>query len=153
MTRPLFGGRIASVYKFVISVMYLRGRLITFCSILFVALGVMALIVVNSVMGGFQKEFKARLRGTLSHMTITIRRSEDYAQVARMVQDTKYIEYVAPRKEGLVLIASRGEIQGCKGVGIDPKREYRVGQLADYLLTPHRKLKEDFMQLIERKGS
>jgi len=140
------------VYKFVISLMYLRGRLITFCSILFVALGVMALIVVNSVMGGFQKEFKARLRGTLSHMTISIRRAEDYPQIARMVQQTEFVDKIAPRKEGLVLVASRGEIQGCRVLGIDPQREYQVGQLAEYLLTPHRELKEHFMQLVERKG-
>ncbi len=140
------------MYKLIISLKYLKGRLITVCSILFVALGVMALIVVNSVMGGFQKEFKARLRGTLSHMTVSIRRPGDYDRVAQIIGGSGHVAAVAPRKEGLVLVASQGEIQGCKVLGIDPTQEYKVGQLKKYLMTPYRELKDHFMQLVERKG-
>ncbi len=139
------------MYKLVISLKYLRGRLITMCSILFVATGVMALIVVNSVMGGFQKEFKARLRGTLSHMTVRLSSAQEYDHYAKIVAATEHVAAVAPHKEGFVLLAWQGIVQPCKVLGIDPEKEYEVSNLKNYLMTPVRDLREDLLQVVERR--
>jgi lipoprotein-releasing system permease protein len=64
-------------YEFFISLRYLRGKrkqifisVITLLSILGIALGVMALIVVISVMNGFSEDLKDKILGTTSHIVL-----------------------------------------------------------------------------------
>lgn len=137
------------MYKLLISLKYLRGRIITGFAILFVALGVMTLIVVNSVMTGFQKEFKARLRGTLSHMTVRLESPKDYPEWAEIIRGTEHVAAVAPRKEGLVLMAWHGRVEGCKVLGVDPAAEYEVSEFRSYLMTPYRDFKDRLQRVSE----
>lgn len=58
------------MYKLLLSSRYLRTRYIALASIISVTLGVATLIVVNSVMTGFQAEMYARLHGILSDIVI-----------------------------------------------------------------------------------
>ncbi|MBX3460004.1 MAG: ABC transporter permease [Planctomycetes bacterium] len=53
-----------------VSLRYLRRRVMSMLSVLGVMLGVWALIAVNSVMTGFQKDFREQMRGSLSHVLV-----------------------------------------------------------------------------------
>lgn len=53
-----------------VSLRYLRRRVMSLLSVFGVGLGVCALILVNSVMQGFQKDFREQMRGSLSHVLV-----------------------------------------------------------------------------------
>ena len=59
------------MYKLFISLKYLRRRIITYIAIAGVSVGVMVLVIVLSVMGGFQREFHEKIRGTMADVIIT----------------------------------------------------------------------------------
>lgn len=139
------------MYKIVVALRYLRVRLLTAFSILFVTLGVGGLIVINAVMTGFQKEFKERVRGTLSHLTVRLDDPEQYDKVAATVAKHPDVVAVAPRKEGLVLLAYHDEVIPCTILGVDPPRQFEVGELASYLLTSSKMLREDMLRTFERR--
>jgi ABC-type lipoprotein release transport system permease subunit len=53
-----------------VSLRYLRRRVISLLSVFGISLGVLVLIVVNSVMTGFTREFREQMRGSLSHVLV-----------------------------------------------------------------------------------
>ncbi len=53
-----------------VSLRYLRKRVISLLSVAGIAVGVWLLILVNSVMSGFQADFKEQVRGSLSHLLV-----------------------------------------------------------------------------------
>lgn len=53
-----------------VSLRYLRKRVISLLSVVGIGAGVMVLILVNSVMTGFQTDFKEQVRGSLSHLLV-----------------------------------------------------------------------------------
>ncbi|MEE9311696.1 MAG: hypothetical protein V3V10_04710, partial [Planctomycetota bacterium] len=53
-----------------ISLRYLRRRVMSILSVVGILLGVLVLIVVNSVMSGFQQDFREQIRGSLSHVLV-----------------------------------------------------------------------------------
>ncbi len=64
------------MYKLLLSWRYLRTRYIALASIISVTLGVIAMIVVNSVMAGFTREMQNRIHGILSDVVVTARSLE-----------------------------------------------------------------------------
>ena len=58
------------MYKLLLCLRYLRTRYIALASIISVMLGVATMIVVNSVMSGFQTEMYKRLHGILSDVVV-----------------------------------------------------------------------------------
>jgi lipoprotein-releasing system permease protein len=95
-----------------------------------IALGVAALIVVLSVMNGFQKEVRDRMLSVLSHVEIIsdggISNWEDLSQ---FVSKQPHIKGVAPVLQSQALL-SRGEVMRGVGLrGIDPEKEARVSDL------------------------
>lgn len=53
-----------------VSLRYLRRRVISLLSVVGIAVGVWVLVVVNSIMTGFQNDFRDQVRGSLSHMLV-----------------------------------------------------------------------------------
>ena len=88
------------------------------------ALGVMALIVVLSVMNGFDREIKGRLLQVLPHITVT--RPEGYT--AQQIDEFEHL--LAPQKSELsgvlplvqsfAMVASDSTQQGLMVQGVDP---------------------------------
>src|SRR5437763_700116 len=58
------------MYKLFICLRYLRARTISYIAIGALGLGVATLIIVTSVMGGFQREFHKKIRGTLADISV-----------------------------------------------------------------------------------
>ena len=66
------------MYKIFIALRYLRAHRIIYFSIAGVALGIAAMVIVTSVMGGFSRDIRARIRGMQADLTLTVRASDLY---------------------------------------------------------------------------
>ena len=108
-----------------------RNRFISFISGLAtvgIALGVAALIVVLSVMNGFQKEVRDRMLGVLSHIEV-IQPGRDLASVSLVLPELlKHNEVVAaaPFVAAQAMISKDGQMKGVMVRGIDPNLEPTV---------------------------
>ncbi len=125
------------MYNLFISLRYLRNRKISFFAVAGVAVGVMTLIVVLSVMNGFDQELRSRIRGTLAHIIISkggMYGLEDYQQVIEKVKTFEHVVACAPYVEGPALIKVRGRKEFVYFKGIDPHAEARVGDFESYIV-------------------
>ncbi|MCC6464616.1 MAG: hypothetical protein IT463_04670 [Planctomycetes bacterium] len=78
-----------------VSLRYLRRRVISLLSVLGIAMGVWVLIVVNSVMTGFQTDFREQVRGSLSHVLVRVESRSAHAQLDnRELAAAEWAEYV-----------------------------------------------------------
>lgn len=124
------------MYNLFISLRYLRSRKISFFAIAGVAVGVMTLIVVLSVMNGFDRELRSRIRGTLAHIIILkggMYGLEDYKQVIEKVKTVEHVIACAPYVEGPALIKLRNRREFVYFKGIDPLAESRVSDFQSYI--------------------
>lgn len=109
-----------------------RNRFISFISsvsMLGIALGVAALIIVLSVMNGFQKEVRDRMLGVLSHIEVLAYTSatlEDVAGIQQRVQQHPQVVASAPFVLSQVLMAQGEDMRGAVVRGIDPTQEAAV---------------------------
>jgi lipoprotein-releasing system permease protein len=122
------------MYRYVIALRYLKSRRITYFSILGVAVGVAALIIVLAVMEGFQNDFKSRIRGILSDIVVRYRGELPYAEVEKRILSVEHVEAAAPRLKGMGLIIGGGGRGAVQIVGIDVEKEIRVSKLAEYVI-------------------
>jgi len=106
---------------------------ITLTSVLGIALGVMALIVVLSVMNGFQAELRERILGMTSHTTITGNRGQltDWQQLENQLTGLPHIEGMAPFIRGQVMINADRRVSGTLLRGIVPGHEKNVSNVAN----------------------
>ncbi|EGY53216.1 lipoprotein export ABC superfamily ATP binding cassette transporter, membrane protein [Neisseria shayeganii 871] len=121
-----------------IGLRYLRAKkrsgfvsLISIISILGIAVGVMALIVVLSVMNGFQKEVRGQLLQVTPHMQMMYllpEESDNWHGLAEVAQQSRHVAGVAPYVSGQALLANAGEVQGVQVKGIDPAEENKVSE-------------------------
>lgn len=125
------------MYKYFIALRYLRGRMITWLAIAGVTIGVMALVIVTSVMGGFQIEMHDRIRGTMGHLSVE---SKEFfglrgpAKIEKAVETLPHVTGTSPFIESIALFSS-DTLDWGKIKGIDPVKEMTVGKFHKYLLT------------------
>lgn len=105
---------------------------ISFSSIAGIALGVMALIVVMSIMNGFQHELRERILSLTAHMEITgyQQRLHDWQAVAQQIKGVPHVVASAPVIEEQAMLAHGKVVKGVIVRGVDPKREPNVSKLA-----------------------
>jgi lipoprotein-releasing system permease protein len=104
---------------------------ISLTSIIGVALGVMALIVVLSVMNGFQSELKERILSVASHLEITKPGSEikNWKNIQFLIEHQDGVRATAPFVHGQVMLAAGKHNRGVIVRGIDPNKESSVSDL------------------------
>ena len=113
-----------------------RNRFISFIStvsMLGIALGVAALIIVLSVMNGFQKEVRDRMLSVVSHVEVAEAGGAafaDWKATAATVRKNPQVEGVAPFVAAQALIARGDEMRGVIVRGILPADEASVTELA-----------------------
>jgi len=108
--------------------------LISVISILGIAVGVMALIVVIAVMTGFDKDLREKIIGNYSHITVSRPEGiQDYEQIASKIRTLNHVVAVAPLISGQILV-DIGKPFALGIRGIDPDRESRVTKIKDYLV-------------------
>ena len=102
-------------------------------SMLGIALGVAALIIVLSVMNGFQKEVRDRMLGVISHIEIFAPGGAALPDVARTLaqaQSNAQVIGAAPFIASQALLARGEDMKGVMVRGIDPQLEPEVTHLA-----------------------
>ncbi len=101
---------------------------ITAVSMLGIALGVAALIVILSVMNGFEAELRDRLLSMSAHGSVseTDGRTEDWPSVAAEVEAVDGIVAAAPLVDFEGMIQSGRDLQAVMVHGIDPASESRL---------------------------
>lgn len=102
-------------------------------SMLGIALGVAALIIVLSVMNGFQKEVRDRMLSVVSHVEIFAPDGAAMPDVARTLQEARSNPQVvgaAPFVSAQALLARGEDMKGALVRGIDPAHEAEVTDLA-----------------------
>ena len=113
-----------------------RNRFISFIStvsMLGIALGVAALIIVLSVMNGFQKEVRDRMLSVVSHVEVAESGGAafaDWKATAATVRKNPQVEGVAPFVAAQALIARGDDMRGVIVRGILPADEASVTELA-----------------------
>ena len=126
-------------YELLIGFRYLKSKrrqalisLITVLSSGGVALGVMALIVVLSVMSGFERDLRDKILGTNAHVVL-LRFGEtgitDAAQLLPVIVQAPHVVAAAPFTLNQVMLTSRHGVMGAVIRGIDPHQEKQVTDL------------------------
>ncbi len=97
-----------------------------------VGVGVMALIIVLSVMSGFEADLQTKILGTNAHVVVLKYTDNgampEYAEVVKKVEGLRGVIGVTPFIFGQVMIASEGNVDGTIIKGIDPAS---VGSVTD----------------------
>jgi lipoprotein-releasing system permease protein len=129
-----------SPYELAVGLRYTRARrgagrnsfisFIALTSMAGIALGVAALIVVLSVMNGFQEELRNRILAVASHIEVRgLPTLADDAAVARMALQNPRVKAAAPYVLGQAMLSANGANRGVLVRGIDPARESTVADI------------------------
>jgi lipoprotein-releasing system permease protein len=133
------------LYELVVGLRYTRARrrsgrngfvsFIAAVSMLGIALGVAALIVVLSVMNGFQEELRTRILAVASH--IEIRGLDgglaDWQSVARAARINPHVKASAPYVLGQAMLSAGDVNRGALIRGVDPKLEETVADFGAHM--------------------
>jgi lipoprotein-releasing system permease protein len=115
-----------------------RNQFISFVSafsLLGMALGVMALIIVLSVMNGFDREMKQRILSVIPHGFIDQQpQMQDWQAVARQVEQHPEVVATAPYIGGFALISYDRGVESIQLQGILPEAENRVSVLEQHMI-------------------
>ena len=97
--------------------------LITLFSVIGVAIGVTALIVVIAVMGGFESDLKSRIMSIEPHLVIkqADKPMADYARVLHLTQKIEGVRAAWPVVELQVMLRSDTRVAGAVIKGVDPQ--------------------------------
>jgi lipoprotein-releasing system permease protein len=127
-------------YELFIGLRYTRAKrrnhfisFISLISMLGMALGVMALIVVLSVMNGFQKEIRERMLGASPHLEVVADggRMNDWQPVLAQVARHPQVLASAPYVVGQGMLSFGQSVQGVMVRGIDPALETAITDLSN----------------------
>ena len=105
----------------------------TFLAIIGLIIGISSLIVVTSVMNGFEKELENRILGVIPHAVITSDIPiQDYEKTINQIKDNDNIIFAAPYISIQGLITTSNESQGISIIGVDPVIEDRMSIIPEY---------------------
>ncbi len=108
--------------------------IITVISILGVTLGVMVLILVISVMTGFERELERKVIGFDAHVTVMSDGPiEDWVQVRDEAAKISSVQASAPFVQGPVLVKFGNRNMAPKIRGIDPALEEQVASIGEFI--------------------
>jgi lipoprotein-releasing system permease protein len=104
-------------------------------SMIGIAVGVWALIVVLSVMNGFQKEVRTRILGVVSHVQISGPGNllSDWQPVAQAAAQNPHVIAAAPFVQGQALLSAGRAVRGALVRGIEPEMEERVADFSRHM--------------------
>jgi lipoprotein-releasing system permease protein len=133
-----------SPYELTVGLRYTRTRkgasrntfisFIALTSMAGIALGVAALIVVLSVMNGFQDELRNRILSVASHVEIRgLPDLKDWPEVARAARTDKRVIATAPYIAGQAMLTAGEVNRGVLIRGIDPELEEGVADIGSHM--------------------
>jgi lipoprotein-releasing system permease protein len=108
---------------------------ISLTSMIGLALGVLAMIVVLSVMNGFQKEMRSRILGMVSHATLSAEQPlDDWRRVADAAMKHPEVVGAVPFAELEGMLSFKGTMQPVQINGIDPQQETKVSIIGKHMV-------------------
>jgi len=109
---------------------------ISLISLLGMILGVAALIVVMSVMNGFEAELRGRILALIPHGFVEARdgHMRDWRAVAASVEHAPGVVAAAPYIGGNAMLANRGPVRGVQLWAIDVPAEQRVSAIGRHVV-------------------
>ena len=108
---------------------------ISLVSFIAMSLGVTILIVVLSVMNGFDQEIKKRTLNILPHISITSEKGiSDWESLGSKLVKIQGIQSYAPLVEGYGLMSSSSLSQGILLQGISPSHEIKFSEVSKYMI-------------------
>ncbi len=129
-------------YELLVGLRYTRAKrrnhfisFISMISMAGIALGIWALIVVLSVMNGFQKEVRSRILGVAAHVQILggSGRIDDWQEVAKNALREPHVLAAAPFVNAQAMLTYGSAVRGALVRGIDPQLEAQVAELASHM--------------------
>jgi lipoprotein-releasing system permease protein len=126
-------------YELALALRYVRSRnrnrfisFISLTSMAGIALAVAVLIIVLSVMNGFESEVRARILNVVAHASITglDGRLADWQLLDEVARRNPEVSSVAPVVDGQVMLVGPTSIRGAQLRGIDPAAEQRTSAIA-----------------------
>jgi lipoprotein-releasing system permease protein len=130
-------------YELFIGLRYTRAKrrnhfisFISLTSMLGIMLGVGALIIVLSVMNGFQQELRTRILGVASHVQITGPDNflTDWQPVADEAMKNPEVVAAAPYVNAQAMLSNGGNVRGALVRGIVPDAEDRVADIGNHMI-------------------
>ncbi len=130
-------------YELWIALRYLRARrremfisLITWISVGGVAVGVMALVVVLSVMTGFERDLRDKILGANAHVVVQSVAGplENYRDLAGRIEGLEGVVAATPYVASQVMLLVGGTVQGALLRGVDPGSVARATELARFMV-------------------
>ncbi len=107
----------------------------TFLAIIGLMIGISSLIVVTSVMNGFEKELENRILGVIPHSVIySDNPIKNYDQLVNDIKNEKNILEASPYISLQGLVSSQYTSKGINIIGIDTKKEESMSIIPDYML-------------------
>jgi len=129
-------------YELLVGLRYTRAKrrnhfisFISATSMAGIALGVAALIVVLSVMNGFQKELRTRILGVASHVQISGAGNQlaDWQAVAKVAAAEPRVVASAPFVNAQGMLSNGQAVRGSVVRGIVPEREDKVAEIGQHM--------------------
>jgi len=133
-------------FELLLALRYLRPKrtfvsVITFISVLGVALGVAVLIIVISVMSGFDQQLRDKILGFNAHIKIFKPQEamKDYPRLMSLVSSNRSVRAVAPFVVGRVLVETQpktgqSEVDAPYLRGLDPALESKISVLPESIV-------------------
>jgi lipoprotein-releasing system permease protein len=127
-------------YELLIGLRYTRAKrrnhfisFISMISMLGIALGVAALIIVLSVMNGFQKEIRARILGITPHLQVTSEAGQvsTWQPILDLVSANPEVQGASPYVNGQGMLSLEENVQGVMVRGILPEGENKLTGLGE----------------------
>ena len=116
-----------------------KGGMFSFTTVLAtigLMIGIASLIVVTSVMNGFEKELENRILGVIPHSVITSDIPiKDYDQIIKDIKTNKDIVNASPYINIQGLISSSYDSSATTLIGIDPSKEKSMSIIPEYMLS------------------
>ena len=131
-----------SVFELFVGMRYTRAKrknhfisFISLTSMIGIALGVAALIVVLSVMNGFQKELRTRILGVASHLEITGNNNQlsDWQNIAAASNKHQHVLASAPYITAQGMLSYGQGVQGAIVRGVLPEAEDKVADIGSHM--------------------
>ena len=116
-----------------------KGGMFSFTTVLAITglmIGIASLIVVTSVMNGFEKELENRILGVIPHSVITSDvPMQDYDQIIKDIKNNNDIVDASPYISIQGLITSSYKSSGITLIGIEPAKEKSMSIIPEYMLS------------------
>lgn len=108
---------------------------ISMTSMIGLSLGVLAMIVVLSVMNGFQREMSSRVLGLVPHASILgVQPLDNWQRVAEAALKNPAVIAAAPLTEMEGMLSYKGAMQPIQVSGIDPAQEGKVSIVGQHIV-------------------